>query len=392
MRVSAAETPPGPERTPYVVKTNRWSLVVLVLVTFVGAILVAAPVLIAVMLGSVLAVSAQRPYRALERRLRGRRSLAAALVTAAAGLLVASVGSGILVALANELMRLVAHLNEHGSAGSLAGIIGERATSALDHAGIDTAKVYAWLQREVEAAAVFAASSAAVVVRTTSEAFLGLIVALMTTYYMLLEGPGLAQRLERIAPLEPRHTRALLFEARDVAHSAFVGTIATALVQGLLAGIGYAALGVPQPMLWAAATALASFIPIAGTLLVWGPVSAYLLVEGHAVRALVMASWGILVVMSLSDYVIRPRIIGGHGHAHPLITLVALLGGIEVFGLAGIIIAPIVMSVFVAAFRLYEREVNAGAVPGALAPQDRGGRLCEGTSDAGASLCEVGPA
>ena len=62
--------------------------------------------------------------------------------------------------------------------------------------------------------------------------------------------------------------------------------------------------------------------------------------------------------MALADYVIRPRIVGGHGHGHPLLTLVALLGGIEVFGLAGLIIAPIVMSVSVAAFRLYEREMR----------------------------------
>ena len=87
----------------------------------------------------------------------------------------------------------------------------------------------------------------------------------------------------------------------------------------------------------------------------------------------------------------------GRGHAHPLLTLIALLGGIEVFGLAGIIIAPIVMSLFVAAFRLYEREVTAGAVPGTLPPEERVGegdqsRLCEGTSEAGTSPCEVGPA
>ncbi len=331
----------------------------LVLVAFVGAAIVASPVLIAVVLGVVLAVSTYRPYRELSRRLGGRPTLAAALVTIAAGLLVAFVGSSVLVALANELMKLVTHLNEHGSSGSLAEMIGERPAHAIEHAGVDTAKLYAWAQTQISAAATFAASSAAVVVRTTSEAFLGLVVALMTMYYMLLEGPGIARRIECVAPLEPRHTRALLVEAREVARGAFIGTVATAVVQGILGGIGYAALGVPQPLLWAAATALASFLPIVGTLLVWGPVSAYLVLEGHPIRAIIMLAWGILVVTSLADYVIRPRIVGGHGHAHPLLTLIALLGGIEVFGLAGLIIAPIVMTMFVASFRLYEREVRA---------------------------------
>jgi predicted PurR-regulated permease PerM len=71
-----------------------------------------------------------------------------------------------------------------------------------------------------------------------------------------------------------------------------------------------------------------------------------------------MVIWGIFAVTMLADYVIRPRIVGSHGHSHPLLTLISLLGGIEVFGLAGLVIAPMVMSLFVAALRLYEREVD----------------------------------
>jgi predicted PurR-regulated permease PerM len=348
----------------YAPRTRKWALVALVVVAFIGAIAVVSPLWIAIVLGTVLAISAHRPYRILCRRLGGRSSLAAGIVTFAAGLLVAFAGSSLLIALANELMKLVAHLNQHGGTGSLSGLIGDRAVSAVERMGIDTAKLYLWAQKQLEAAASFLASTAAVVVRTTSEALLGLIVALMTMYYMLIEGPGIAARIERVAPLEPRHTRALLAEVRDVAHAVFIGTIATAMVQGALAGIGYAVLGVPQPMLWAAATALASFLPVVGTLLVWIPVAGYLLVEGHTIRAIVMVAWGVLVVTSLADYVVRPRIVGRHGHGHPLLTLIALLGGIEVFGLAGLIIGPIIMSTFVAAFRLYEREVKLGGVPG----------------------------
>jgi predicted PurR-regulated permease PerM len=85
--------------------------------------------------------------------------------------------------------------------------------------------------------------------------------------------------------------------------------------------------------------------------------------DGHPIRAVLLAAYGVLIVTSLADYVIRPGIVGARGHGHPLLTLIALLGGIEVFGLAGLIVAPIAMSVFVAAFRLYEREVRSGALP-----------------------------
>lgn len=357
-------SPSLPEAVPYTPKTRKWALVAVVVVSFIGAAMVIAPLWIAIVLGVVLAISTYRPYQILARNLRGHTSWAAGLVTLATGLLVAFAGSTVLVALTNELVKLVAHLNEPGTAGSLQGIIGDRPTQALEHMGVNTSKLHAWAQSQLEAAASFAASTAAVVLRTTSEALLGLIIALLTMYYMLIEGTGIARRIERIAPLEPRHTRALLAEAREVARTAFIGTIATAIVQGVFGGIGYAVLGVPQPILWAVATGLASFVPVVGTLIVWVPIAGYLLIEGHPVRAIVLVAWGVLVVTSLSDYVIRPRIVGGHGHGHPLITLIALLGGIEVFGLAGLIIAPIMMSVFLAAFHLYEREARAGEVPG----------------------------
>jgi predicted PurR-regulated permease PerM len=257
-----------------------------------------------------------------------------------------------------------AHAGHTGNTGSLADILGDRGSRAIADLGVDTQRLYAWARKEIEAAASYAATLGALVVRTASYGLLGLVVSLTTMYYVLLEGPKVARRIERVAPLEPRHTRALLHEAREVGRTAFLGTIATAVVQGMLAGIGYAALGVPQPVTWAIVTALASFLPVIGTALVWVPVSGYLLMDGHPVRSILLLVWGVVIITSLADYVIRPRLVGSHGHGHPWLTLIALLGGIDVFGLAGLIVAPILMSVFVAAFRLYEREVRSGTLPG----------------------------
>lgn len=362
-RLSIGETLPNP--APYVAKTKRWALIAVVLVSFALAAWVAAPLWVAVLLGVVMATSTHQIFLRLVRSFGERRApWVAAVLTFATGLFVAVTGVLILFTLTNELMKLVDHVSKHGESGSVTGLVGERGARAISELGVDTERVNAWARKELEAAASYAAGAAALVVRTTSYGLLGLVVSLTTMYYVLLEGPKVARRIERIAPLEPRHTRALLQEAREVGRSAFIGTIATAIVQGVLAGIGYAALGVPQPVTWAVVTALASFLPVIGTAIIWVPVSGYILMDGHPVRALLLVIYGVLIITSLADYVIRPRIVGSHGHGHPLLTLIALLGGIEVFGLAGLIVAPIVMSVFVAAFRLYEREVRSGTLPG----------------------------
>lgn len=359
LRMASAQ-PTLPNAAPYVPRTREWALIVTVAASFAAAAWVAHPLWVAILLGVVMAVSAQGPHEALLARLgRKRSSWAAGLITLGSGVLVAVIGGLILFVLTNELLKVVAYLNEHRDTGALSSIIGERGARAFEDLGIDTQRVYAWGRRELEAAAMYMSTLAALIVRTTSYALLALVVALMTMYYVLIEGTGLARRIEHIAPLEPRHTRALLTEARKVGRDAFLGALATALIQGLISGIGYAVLGVPQPVTWAVATALASFLPVIGTMIVWVPLAGYLVVDGHPVRAVLLIVYGILLITSLADYVIRPRIVGARGQAHPLLTVIALLGGIEVFGLAGLVVAPVVMSVFVAAFRLYEREIRA---------------------------------
>ncbi|AKU98921.1 hypothetical protein AKJ09_05585 [Labilithrix luteola] len=342
--------------------TQKRALVWVVLLSFALAAWVASPLWVSILLGVILAVSTHRTYDRLRRRVEKKRApLIAALLTLGSGILVAALSAGIVFLAANELATLVAHFSSAG-AGSLAGIVGERAEHVIRELGIDTQRLYEWGRSQLAAAAQYAAATAAVILRKTSFAVLGLVVTLVTMYYMLIEGQDLTRRIELISPLEPRHTRALLDEAREVGRTAFIGTLGTAAVQGVIAGVGYAILGVPHPVTWAVATALASFLPVIGTVLVWGPLAGYLLLEGHPVRAVLLVIYGIIAITSLADYVIRPRLVG-KGHGHPLLTLIALLGGIEVFGLAGLVVAPIVMSVFLAAVRLYEREVRAGALP-----------------------------
>jgi predicted PurR-regulated permease PerM len=369
-RRNAASTQPTlPNAASYVPRTRRWALVAVVILSFAAAAWVAHPLWVAILLGVVMAVSAQRPYEALLRRLGSRHdTLAAAIVTLASGILFTIVGGLVLFTFTNELMKVVGHIDTSGRHGSLAGLIGERGARGLAELGFDTQRINVWARSELEAAASALATVAAVVVRTTSYGMLALVIALTTMYYMLFQGKELTRRIERISPLEPRHTRALISEARVVGRDAFLGTLATAFIQGALGGIGYAILGVPQPVTWAVATALASFLPVVGTLIVWVPLSAWLLMDGHPVRAILLVLYGILIVTSLADYVIRPRIVGARGDNHPLLTLIALLGGIEVFGLAGLIIAPIVMSVAVSAFRIYEREMRSTAPGGGGAP------------------------
>lgn len=348
----------GEAQRPSLIRGRRVALSVLLLLALLAVARIAAPLWVGIAFGIMMAFTAQPTYRFLVARFGERRSLAAALTTIFVGLIVGALGAFVVWILTRELLTLVALMQEKLATGSLADFIGERGVRLLGKLGVNRAQIGPRVTQEIARATGWAAGAATLVLQTATSAALGLLVGLLTMYYVLLEWPRLPVRLERVLPLDPRHTRALVLEFRDVARSALIGAIATALVQGILAGIGFAIVGVPQALIWGLLTVFASFVPVIGTAAIYVPIAGYLILVGSTGSGVFVLLWGVLIVMAVSDYVIRPRIVGGKGQGHPFMLLIGILGGLEVFGLAGLFVGPVVMTMFVAILRIYEREAG----------------------------------
>lgn len=336
-------------------RAQRVALGVLLGLTFIIVAWMAAPLLVGLALGTVVGFTAQPLYAHLAARLRQRRALAAALTTLLSGLMMVGAAAAAAWLLVREIVNAIPAI-EHGVAAGSGELTGPRVTRILAALHVSREAFAQRLQGELGRIGGLAADGARMVAQTSAGVLLTIVVALWTTYYVLLDWPRIARHLERLLPLAPQHTRALVDEFRDVGRRAFVGTVATAVVQGTLAGIGFALFGVPQAVVWGTILAVTSFIPVVGTLFVWVPAALWLLAGGHLVRALLLVAWSLTLVMALNDYIIRPRLVGRSGNGHPLLMLVGLIGGITVFGVAGVIVGPILMSLFVATARIYERE------------------------------------
>jgi predicted PurR-regulated permease PerM len=337
--------------------SQRVALGVLLLLAFVLVAWMASPLLVGLALGTVMGFTAQPFDGWLRHKLGNRPRLASALTTLLGGLAMA--GGGVLVVwiVAKEVaeaIRVVQHLL--GPEGPT--ILGPRASHLLATFGVSPQAIQERLQGQLGRVANLAAQAAGLLVQTSAGLVLTIVVALWTMNSVLRDWPRIEHHLEYLLPLNPRDTRALVEEFRDVGRGAFVGSVVSAIVQGVLAGIGFAIFGVPQGVTWAALLALLSFVPVVGVPLVWVPVAVWLLTTGHPARAIGLTAWCLVLVMATTDYVIRPKLVGrgGSGEAHPLLMLVGLLGGISVFGIAGVIVGPVIVSLFVAAARIYERE------------------------------------
>ena len=129
--------------------------------------------------------------------------------------------------------------------------------------------------------------------------------------------------------------------------------------QGLLCGVGAWIAGLPSPLLWGAAAAVVSVLPLFGSALVWLPGAAVLFFQGSVGRGVFMLVWG-AVLVSMVDNFIRPMVVTTKLPVHPLVVFVAMLGGVEAFGLMGILFGPVILAVTLALFRMLREEMGAG--------------------------------
>src|SRR6185369_16870293 len=135
-----------------------------------------------------------------------------------------------------------------------------------------------------------------------------------------------------------------------------IGGGAVALSQGILAGFGFWALGIPSPLLWGVATLFFSFIPLVSAAGIWVPAAIILLLRGSWMYAAILAIYGTLVI-SLVDNVLRPILIGDATKLHTLLIFFSILGGLQVFGFLGLVMGPVVLAVGLALVEIFRREI-----------------------------------
>jgi len=141
------------------------------------------------------------------------------------------------------------------------------------------------------------------------------------------------------------------------------GFLTTAVVQGLVAGIGYAILGIQGSVLLGAITAVLSFVPFLGTALVWGSLSTYLLLTSHVVKGVMLLLWGLLLVHPI-DNVLRPLLISNATHVPFAVVMFGAIGGIAAWGLIGVFAGPVVLAIGLAIWREWAAEDDQRQAPG----------------------------
>jgi predicted PurR-regulated permease PerM len=192
-------------------------------------------------------------------------------------------------------------------------------------------------------------------VGTATRLTLNLTIAFFGLYYVLKHPRDVWFDARPYIPFSPANTQKLGKRFKDVTVSTVVGTGVTAATQGVLLGLAFGVLGLPNALFWGVVTMALAILPVVGSGLVWGPAAIILMMQGRVVPGVLLIVWGAIIVGGV-DNVIRPLIYRRFSAIHPLITLIGAIAGVSYFGLLGLLIGPLALSYFFELIRMYREE------------------------------------
>ena len=230
------------------------------------------------------------------------------------------------------------------------------------HAGISIIQVQDWLVSAGKYVLQFLASSGGTFVLGALGTLVSFLLMLFVLFFVLRDGPALAQKVVRMLPIEERMRGKLWQHLKEVTRAVFLGIGVTALVQGTLVGIAFWIAGLPSPLVFGVLAALFALVPFVGPVIVWGPGALYLASQGDYGHAIFLTLWGTIAV-GMVDNFLRPLLISGRAEVPTLAVFVGVMGGLQAFGFIGLFVGPIVLGLLVALFRFQSDAADGARKP-----------------------------
>jgi predicted PurR-regulated permease PerM len=295
----------------------------------------------------------------LRRRLRGA-SLAAGLLTVLAPITILLPLSALSVDFVAQISALLKNLQRAASQLDIRTfsdlqqfpVIARANVWLQQHAGISAEQMQAWLVSGTREVMQRAASMSGWVFLGALGSLLAFAIMLFLLFFFLRDGDAMIGRARRLIPLDEERKERLFSQLGAVTRAIVIGTTVTALLQGVLIGIGFTIADLPSPVVFGVLAALLSLLPVGGAAFVWIPAAIWLFIDKHWGYGIFMLVWGLL--LGGLDNVLRPILISGRARISALAVFVGVLGGIPAFGAIGIILGPVVLSLVLALIEFAE--------------------------------------
>jgi predicted PurR-regulated permease PerM len=208
------------------------------------------------------------------------------------------------------------------------------------------------LRQGAERIATFLASRLAGLVKNLFTFFVDLFILIFALFFMFRDGEEIVRGASHLVPFDESIQADMLRESRDLIFASVAVALAIAVLQGVLGGFAFTVGGISSPLFWAVLIAFFSLVPVVGSALIWLPAALFLAFSGHWGKglAIVVICGG---VAGVADNIVRPLLLRNRTHLNELLLFLGVLGGLEVFGLLGLVIGPTILAAAMGVFRVY---------------------------------------
>jgi predicted PurR-regulated permease PerM len=179
--------------------------------------------------------------------------------------------------------------------------------------------------------------------------------ALFTLFFLLRDRQAILNATRSLLPMTDDEATYFFDRIAGMTHATIYGTVVVALIQGGLGGLIFFLVGIPNALLWGVAMSCLALIPTAGAFVIWIPAAIVLAAQGHWTKAAIVGAWGAVVVASV-DNILFPTLVGKEMRLHTLPVFLAILGGLSLFGGAGIVLGPVILAATVTLLEIVKRR------------------------------------
>lgn len=239
-----------------------------------------------------------------------------------------------------------------------------------------------WMERQnlpgtVKTVATWMTTTGASFIKGSVVEVIGLLLTFYLLFFFLRDRRLALQSIRSLSPLSEAEMDRLFDRVSDTIYATIYGTLAVSAAQGLLGGLMFWWLGLPAPLLWGVVMALLAVLPVLGAFVIWIPAALFLAMEGSWGKALILALWGMIVVGSI-DNLLRPILVGNRLKLHTILAFMSVVGGLIMFGPAGLILGPVILTVTAVLLEIWRSRTAAKVA----ATKDVAGQAVEKTGKA----------
>lgn len=326
-----------------------------------------SPFLASILWAILLAIVFYPLYLKLHRLLRKRKILSSLAMTfLVLGVIVLPAGF-LIVSLAYEVINFYHGLDEMIKTGQLQSYLNRLTAIPLLKETLEKLRQYVdlsqvdpfdFLLKNLQQISVFLLNQTSNLLKSVSTFAAGFFFTLLSLYYLFKDGDQLLKSLKEILPLRAKESELIIRRFKEMISATIYGGILIAIIQGGLGGLSFWVLGLSSPIFWGTAMAFLSFIPIGGTALIWGPAVIFLFIQGIYLKGLLLLALGVVLIGTVDNF-LRPLFVSARTNIHPLFLFFSVLGGIQAFGMIGLVAGPLIITLFLTLMDIYVKGIKS---------------------------------